>query len=106
MYREQVIVPAYSNRNMSTVFLNRFKAKYVNNEWGGEYERAGFKDLHYEVQVNIEVRRKDKEGSTPKFSSVILNCRVPTKGGGPNIGGSVLPGPMSTFEQVVAMVHG
>jgi KaiC/GvpD/RAD55 family RecA-like ATPase len=106
-YIEEVVVPSYKHTTMSTIFLNRFKEQFVDDKWDGEsYTRAGLKSLHYEVQVNMELRRKDREGQPPEFSGVVLNCRVPTKGGGPNVGGTVLPGPMSDFNTLLGMVHG
>lgn len=106
-YREEVIAPAFAATNMSTIFLERFKAKYVNDKWDGQaYERSGFREMPYEVQVNVEVRRQDENGrgellSPPVFSSVILNSRINGR-----MGGSVVPGGMSSFNSLLGMLHG
>ena len=106
-YREEIVAPAYSATGMSTIFLERFRPKYVNNEWDGQaYEQSGFKALPYEVQVNVEVQRQDTNGSgalisPPVFSSIVLNSRINGK-----MGGSVVPGPMSSFSGLLDLLHG
>lgn len=43
------------------IFLRRLKKSYVNDNWNGLYEPAGYNDLDFEVDMNISTFR-DNEG--------------------------------------------
>jgi len=59
-----------SNKNF--VMLHKMKAEYINDRRTGKYERAGFGDSEYLVQVNLRTTYDPEERT---FGIEILNCR-------------------------------
>lgn len=53
---------AYSATTTNLILLHKQKKKYVDDKWKGEYERAGFSDMGFIVQLNAEVWREDEGG--------------------------------------------
>jgi hypothetical protein len=95
----EVMRLAYDS-DMNTIFIHKMKAKWVNNQRTNEYESAGFSEMSYMTQINI-VTHKEQGESGPDFSTEVIDCRQ-----NPNIGGTVLRGPMNDFKFLLSLVHG
>lgn len=79
------------------ILLHKMKAKYINDKRTAEYERAGFNDTGFLVQVNAQVYRYD----TGEFAIMIRDCRQ-----NPDLMGEEFSGPMCNFEFVSQMIGG
>ena len=69
---------------------------YIKNERTGKYERAGFGDTGFLVQVNARIRY---DGEEAEFVLKIEDCRH-----NPYLSGEELSGPMCDFEMLKSMV--
>jgi len=58
-----------SDKNL--VLVHKLKKEYIKDTWTGDYERAGYGDMQYIVQMNIRVWRSD-EGA---WGITIRDCR-------------------------------
>jgi len=85
---------------VNSVFIHKVKPVWINNARTKDYEPAGFGEMDYLSQVNLITYREDGE-SGPEFSVYIKDCRQ-----NPNIGGTVLRGPMCDFNFLLNLVHG
>jgi hypothetical protein len=59
-----------SNKNF--IMLHKMKAEYVNDKRTGKYERAGFNDSEYIVQVNLSTFHDPEE---KEFGVEVINAR-------------------------------
>ncbi len=57
---------------MNIILLQKLKKAYVANNWNGKYEPAGFADLPFTVQANLEAYRDESDGL---FKLLIKDCR-------------------------------
>jgi len=65
----EVIRTAYGyDKNL--ILLHKMRTQYVNDKWTGKYERNGFKDTGFAVQVNVRLLRKDGQ-----FVCFVKDCR-------------------------------
>jgi len=94
-YRE-LIRDAYK-QDKNIVLIHKMKPKYVNDKRTGEYERSGFGDTGFLVQVNAEIYR-DEDGD---FVLWVQNCRK-----NPDLAGEELVGPMCSFDFLSSMANG
>lgn len=71
------------------IFIHKMKAEYVNDKRTGRLERAGFTDMGFLVQINLQAwRNQDGE-----FGMTILDCRQ-----NPDLVGMELVGPMCNWS--------
>jgi hypothetical protein len=56
--------------DVNLILLHKVKKQYVDDQWNGKYERTGFGDIAYLVQVAVETTKKDG-----KFFLKVLACR-------------------------------
>jgi hypothetical protein len=63
--------------DMNLILLHKVKKQYVNEQWNGKYERSGFNDVGFLVQVVVETIKQDG-----KFYLKVLACRQNTKAEG------------------------
>jgi hypothetical protein len=73
------LIDLAKDTNKNLILIHKFKAKYVNDVWNGEYVRSGFSQIGYLVQANIEVYR---DGLSGPFGMRILDCRQNSTLGG------------------------
>ena len=64
------------------LLLHKLKKQYVNDNFSGKYERAGFGNTGFLVQANLEVRRDGLDGA---FYLDVLDCRQNSALGGMEI---------------------
>lgn len=55
---KEMIRMAYDT-NMSVIFLHKMRKAYQDDKWTGGYEPAGWADMPFQVQANIEIWRDD-----------------------------------------------
>jgi len=80
------------------ILLHKMKPKYVNDKRTDDYERAGFGDTGFLVQVNVKSYRYDPEDGG-EFSIYIRDCRQ-----NPDLAGEEFVGDMCTFPFLASMV--
>ena len=77
----QLVQSVYSRRNLNAIFTHKVKKEYVDDKTTGKYERAGFGDMPFLVQCNIEHFKtvpQDElynESEGPEFGIRVINCR-------------------------------
>ena len=76
------------------ILLHRVKKEYVNEQWSGAYERAGFGDVGSWVHLIASAERQD-DG----FHLCVEACRQ-----NPNLRGADLPELLATFPQLAMLV--
>lgn len=82
--------------DVNLILIHRVKKLYKGKDWSGQYCRAGFSDLGFIVQVEIEVHF-DKE--THEFSSTVVRCRQK-----PELIGTEFSGEFNNFPFIAAQV--
>lgn len=93
-----LVQSAYSRKDLNVVITHKVKKQYKNDNWNGEYERAGFGDVAFLVQVNVdhyvEVIEEGEDGAPDQteFGIRVLNCRQ-----NPEVNGLELEGPLCSF---------
>jgi len=83
-----------SNKNV--IFVHKVKQQWVNDKFTGKYERAGFKDIGYLVQLNALSWWDDDE---QEFVMTVVNSRHD-----PALIGAELRGPMLNFPTLATMI--
>lgn len=58
--------------NKNFILIHKVKSVYINDKRTGDYERAGFSDIGYLVQANIQTKYDQESG---QFQCKILNAR-------------------------------
>jgi hypothetical protein len=86
------------NYDKNVILLHKMKAQYINDKRTGEYERAGFSDTGFLVQVNAQMYRYAPEDGGD-FAMFIRDCRQT-----PEIAGEELVGPLCSFPFLASMV--
>lgn len=92
-----LIREAYKH-DKNLILLHKMKAQYINDKRTGEYERAGFNDTGFLVQVNAQIYRYAPEDGG-EFVLYIKDCRQ-----NPDMAGEELLGPMCNFPFLAQMV--
>lgn len=92
-----LIREAYSH-NKNLILLHKMKAVYVNDKRTEEYERSGFSDTGFLVQINAQVYRYSKEDGGD-FALFVKDCRQ-----NPDLNEEELVGPMCSFPILAQMV--
>lgn len=91
----------YLRTNLNCVFIHKVKKEYKGKNWSGEYERQGFNEIGFLVQVNVEHFRVDEDEDEDRpFGIRILDCRQ-----NGDLVGDELIGPMCNFRALARMVH-
>lgn len=85
------------------ILLHKMKQEYINEKRTGRYERAGFGDTGFMVQVNIKCWRRLAEGDSGRllFGLTVEDCRQNA-----DAAGLELEEPMCDFATVASMVTG
>ena len=82
----------------NVILLHKMKAQYINDKRTGEWERAGFSDMGFLVQVNAQVYRYDpSEGGA--FCCWIRDCRQ-----NESLAGEIFEGELCSFPMIATMV--
>lgn len=85
-YAELIRKAYYSDANL--ILIHKQKKEYVNEQWNGKYERAGYGDTGYLVQVEVEAFKEDG----------VYKVRVVKSRQNPGIEGQVIDSP--TFAKL------
>jgi len=80
------------------ILLHKMKSRYINDKRTGEYDRAGFSDTGFLVQVNTRVYRYSPEDGG-EFAIYIDDCRQ-----NPDLAGEELAGPLCSFNFLAGSV--
>ncbi len=72
------------------------KKEYKENDWTGKYERSGFSDMGFIVQVNARVWRDPEELD---FCVTIEDCRQ-----NPDVAGETFEGPLCNFPFIAQQI--
>jgi len=83
-----------SNKNF--IMLHKMKAEYINDKRTGRYERAGFSDTEYIVQVNLRTMYDQEEG---EFGIEVLNARQNMQ-----LCGQQFKGDLCSFPMLATMI--
>ena len=92
-----LIRDAYSY-DKNVILIHKMKTKYVKDKRTDEYERSGFSEMGFLVQVNTQAYRDDPEDGG-EFNLWIKDCRQNKE-----MAGEVLEGDMCTFPMMAMMV--
>lgn len=84
--------------NKNLILLHKMKPQYVNDKRTADYDRAGFGDTGFLVQVNTRVYRYSPEDGGD-FAIYVEDCRQE-----PDMVGEELVGPMCSFPFLAGMV--
>jgi hypothetical protein len=102
-YRAMIRMAYDSKKNL--ILLHKMKSKYINDKRTADYERAGFADTGFLVQVNAQVYRDppwvDEDGvqNPGDFNLYIRDCRQ-----NPDMAGVTLTGDMCNFPVLASLV--
>lgn len=110
------LIRAVYKTDKNLVLLHKLKEEYINDKKTGRYERAGFKDVAYQVQINLRVWRRQGEeeetgrgrknvltadiAHTGNFGFTIIDCRMDA-----SLAGMEIEEPMNTFSMLGQMVY-
>lgn len=86
------------NFDKNLILLHKMKAQYINDKRTGEWERSGFSDTGFLVQVNTQVYRDNPEDGGA-FCLWVKDCRQ-----NPTMAGGILEGEMCSFPMLAMMV--
>jgi len=95
-YRD-LIREAY-NYNKNLILLHKMKAQYINDKRSGEWERAGFNDTGFLVQVNAQIYRYSPADGGD-FVFWVKDCRQ-----NPDLAGEEFEGPLCEFPFVASQI--
>jgi len=86
------------NYNKNLILLHKMKPKYVNDKRTSEYERAGFSDTGFLVQVNTQIYRYSPEDGG-EFVLYVKDCRQEA-----SLAGEEFVGSMCNFPFLASMI--
>lgn len=86
------------NWDKNLILLHKMKPQYINDKKTGDYDRAGFGDTGFLVQVNTQVYRYSPEDGG-EFAIHIKDCRQNA-----DLAGEEFSGPLCTFPFLASMV--
>lgn len=91
------------DHNSNLILLHKVKKEYINDNSTGRYERAGFSETGFLVQVEINCYRldpkeRDDDGDNG-FRADVISCRQ-----NPDLVGETLSGPLLSFPMLAQMV--
>jgi hypothetical protein len=73
------LIRAGYSYDKNVILLHKLKKQYVNDQFSGKYERAGFTNTGFLVQTNLEVYRDGLDG---QFFVKVIDCRQNSMLGG------------------------
>lgn len=88
------------NWDKNLILLHKMKAQYINDKRTGEWERSGFSDTGFLVQVNAQVYRYSQEDGG-EFVLWLKDCRQ-----NPDLADEEFEGSMCNFDMVASAVLG
>ncbi len=91
-----LIREAYKH-DKNLILLHKMKPQYINDKRTGEYERAGFSDTGFLVQINAQVYRYAPEDGG-EFVLSVTDCRQ-----NPDIAGEEFEGDLCCFPFLAQM---
>jgi AAA domain len=77
----EIIQSVYARKNLNAIFTHKVKKEYVDDKTTGKVERAGFGDMPFLVQCNIEHYKTTPDHELydqdegPQFGVRVINCR-------------------------------
>lgn len=98
---------------MSSIWIHKVKAQYINDKRTGVYELAGFNDMPYQVQINVVLGRekiKTDDGDDQLFTATVRDCRQNPKVNGlllksrPVSEGHLID-PILNWDMLLSLVH-
>jgi len=92
-FREMIRKVYDTDKNL--ILLHKMKKRYRDDKWDGGYERSGFGDMGFLVQVNARIYR-DEDG---EFVLEVRDCRQNAA-----IAGMEFSGPMCNFQFLAASI--
>lgn len=95
-YRSMIREAYKFDKNL--ILLHKMKAQYINDKRTGDWERAGFSDTGFLVQVNARVYRYSVEDGG-KFCIYVDDCRQ-----NPDLAGEEFEGQMCNFPTLATFV--
>jgi hypothetical protein len=98
-YRGLLRLAYMADKNL--IILHKMKQEYLNEKRTGKYERAGFGDTGFMVQVNIRCWRKLNDDNQLEFGLTVEDCRQNA-----DVAGLELSQPMCDFPTVASMITG
>jgi hypothetical protein len=85
------------------ILLHKMKPEYVNDKTTGKYQRSGFSDTGFQVQIELRAFKvpmdERDEADDIGFRIEVVSCRQ-----NPEIEGDVYQGQLATFPYIAAMV--
>ena len=84
----------------NVVLSHKVKPEYVNDQRTNRFERAGFGDVGFDVQVEIRTERDLKKEGDDQFSINVMDCRA-----NKNLKGSTLTGKDCQFLKLVTQIY-
>lgn len=94
---KDMLKEAYGS-DMSVVFIHKLRKEYVKDNWTGGYSPAGWNDMPYQVQANVETFRDGADG----FGIFVIDCMLNME----MTGKEYKVGEGMTFETFVEMATG
>ncbi|KKL57937.1 hypothetical protein LCGC14_2230450 [marine sediment metagenome] len=85
------------SKNTNVIFLHKMKPVYLNDKRTGDYERAGFGNMGFTVQVNAQIWR-DEEGDRD------FHCYIKDSGQNSDAAGEDLVGPLCNFPMLATTI--
>src|SRR5690606_33598929 len=70
-----IIQAPYMRKDLNVIYTHKVKKEYKDDKWRGGFERAGFGDMPFLAQINIEHYRVDEsEDEDRPFAIKVINC--------------------------------
>jgi AAA domain len=84
----------------NVVLSHKVKPEYVNDVKTNRFERSGFGDIGFDVQIELVAEKDTKKDGVDQFSISVVNCR-PNK----DLTGTVLRGADCNFSTLVRLAY-
>jgi hypothetical protein len=97
-FRQLLQVLLCSGKNV--VLSHKVKPEYVNDQRTNRFERAGFGDVGFDVQVELVSSRDIKKDGDDQYAITFADCRA-----NPKLKGLTLYGAENTFLSVVKQIY-
>lgn len=93
-----IVKAAYERKDLNVIWVHKMKKEYKTNSsgkdnWSGKYERSGFGDMPFLVDINIR-QYYDKTNST--FGIEVMDSRINML----DVAGSQMEGPLCSFPML------
>lgn len=96
-FRQLLQLLLCSGKNI--MLSHKVKPEYVNDQKTNRFERAGFGDTGFDVQVELKAERDPKGEGDDQFTLTFMDCR-----GNKDLKGEVLRGIDANFLKVVSLI--